>query len=354
MNACASTADRTVLHDPAGIFCYRYGMQRFPDQMIKIMAWRSGQPAILRWLLTLLLFGAAITARTKLGSLHGANPALTFYPAIIITATFLGWREATLLLILSVSFGAYLFLPSGLYLMPIAWIFVGGLNILIITTLKTVAQKLQIAVDEQRTLFAELQHRVANTLQSAAGSIELAKRLIGASPLRAAATLDEASRLVWAAAEVHRRLNDPVLVRTALGPILHDAVASVIDPQRIKLVFDIERLDLSLDQMSTLTMIIIECAHNAQKHVFANGQGSTFQVSLRTLRPDSGVLVIRDDGPGMASAPDAPESQKLGQKLIQRLAAKLRGTATLTPGNGTEIVISFPLDTTNEVLKAAS
>jgi two-component sensor histidine kinase len=319
-------------------------MKCLPDRMVEVVAWRFRHPPVFRWLIAAGLFALALLVRVGLGRLHGANPVLAFYPVILLTATFLGWREAAFILILSVSVGAYVYLPPDLYLMPFAWLLVGSLNILIIATLKTVAQQLLLANDHQRVLFAELQHRVANTLQSTGGSIELARRQMSASPSRAAAALDEASRRVWAAADVHRLLHDPAMVRTALGSILHDAVASVIDPQRTRLVFDIDQPDLSLDQMSTITMIIIECAHNAQKHVFENGLGSMFSISLKAPCPGRGMLVIRDDGPGIGATPPLTGDQKLGQKLIQRLAANLGATLSLTPGSGTEIVIAFPLE----------
>lgn len=319
-------------------------MKCLSDRLVEVVAWRFRHPPVVRWLIAAALFALALLFRATLGQLHGANPALSFYPVIILTATFIGWREAAFMLVLSAGIGAYLYLPPGLYLMPFAWLLVGGLNIVIITALKTVAQQLMLANDQQRVLFTELQHRVANTLQSTASSIELARRQMSASPSRAAASLDEASRRVWAAADVHRRLHDPTMVRTALDSILHDAVASVIDPQRVRLVFDIDQSDLSIDQMSTITMIIIECAHNAQKHVFENGLGSMFSISLKAPRPGRGMLVIRDDGPGIESTRTPNGDQKLGQKIIQRLAAHLGATLSLTPGRGTEIVIAFPLE----------
>lgn len=334
------------LDDPDQQPGYDRRMKTLSDRMIEILAWRSRQPASLRWALTAALFGVALLVRIVLGPLHGANPALSFYPGIILAATFLGWREATALLIMATCVGTWLFLPPTLYLLPVTWMIVGGLNILIIAVLKNVAQQLLVANDQQRVLFAELQHRMANTLQSTVGSIELAKRHIDAAPSCAAAELDEASRRVWAAADVHRRLNDPALVRTELKTILHDAVTGVIDPERIKLEIDIDQPDLTLDQMSTITMIIIECAQNAQKRVFQTGLGSALAVSLKTPQSDRGLLVIRDDGPGIAATQSTGGETTLGQKLLQRMAASLGATVSVTPGSGTEIVIAFPLETT--------
>ena len=59
------------------------------------------------------------------GRLHGANPGLTFYPAMLLASVFLGWREALLVLGLSVSVGAYLFLRPDMYLLPVGWTMVG-------------------------------------------------------------------------------------------------------------------------------------------------------------------------------------------------------------------------------------
>ena len=330
--------------------------------MIALLAWRSRQPAGIRWGFAGLIVVLAVLGRMALGRLHGANPALVFYPAILIATTCLGWVEASGVLIASVAIGSYLFVGAGLYLQPVAWFVVGALNILIIATLKAVAQQLHEANKQQKILFQELQHRVANTLQAAGGSIERARKQLTTEPMQAAAVLDEASRRVWAAADVHRRMNDPDMVRTAFKSILYDAVASVIDPRRVILTLDIDQPDLSLDQMSTITMIIIECAYNAQKHVFEPGLGSTFSVTLMGPRPDLGMLIVRDDGPGMVpeSSFTAPLAGTitLGRKLVQRLAAHLGATVTITSGAaagtvsgaGTEIVIAFPLDPTRDDL----
>src|SRR6185437_1614238 len=104
-------------------------MDRSRNWLIRILAWRAKQPAEVSWFAASGLFLAALVARILAGHMYGANPVLVFYPAILIAATVLGWKEATAVLVLSVAVGAYLFLPSEMYLMPIAWLLVGGLNI---------------------------------------------------------------------------------------------------------------------------------------------------------------------------------------------------------------------------------
>jgi two-component sensor histidine kinase len=315
-------------------------MQRF----LNILAWRSRQPPLGRWGAAVFLSLLALLVRLGLGGLHGANPALAFYPAILLAAVFLGWREATLVLGLSVAAGIYLFLSPGLYLLPIGWTAIGGLNIGIITALIAAAEELAAANERQRILFQEAQHRVANTLQAVVSTLEIARRRIASSPEEAARLLEEAIQRFIASGDVHRRLSDPKLFRRALGSILQDAVFTVIDNQTVNLLFDIEELDLSFDQMSTITMLVIEIANNAQKHVFQGGHGSMFSVSLKALPDRRAMLAIRDDGPGMAPFADAgPTENRLGLRIVRGLVNELFGTFSVTPGKGTQVVVEFPV-----------
>ncbi|HEX2941507.1 MAG TPA: sensor histidine kinase [Rhodopila sp.] len=308
------------------------------------MAWRSGQPAFNRWLATGVLFTAALLARFALGRLHGANPVIAFYPAILLAALFLGWKQAMCLLVFAVAAGSYLFLPSGMYLQPVAWLIVGTLNVLIIAMLESAARELAAANDRQRLMFQELQHRVANTLQAACGALEIAQQRVITSPAIAVGLLEEATQRLMASADVHRRLNDPALFTRGLGSILRDAVSSVIDRNRVRLSFDIDALDLSFDQMSSLTLLVIEIANNAQKHVFQHDLGSAFSVSVKAAPNHRAMLIIRDDGPGLLNTiAETNGDQRLGQRIIEGLSKQLAGTLSVTPGPGTEMVVEFPL-----------
>jgi two-component sensor histidine kinase len=318
-------------------------MKSLTERVAGVLAWRSNQPAVIRWLQAVGLFFLALLLRFALGDLHGATVGLAFYPSILLIALLIGWREALLVLALSVSAGIYLFLPDKMYLQPIGWVIIGGLNIAIIAMLKNVAQELSVANERQQLLFQELQHRVANTLQSVVGSLEGARRQVETAPQEAARRLDEAIQRIAASADVHRRLNDPTLFVRELGSILQDAVSSVIDRHRVVLTFDIAPLDLSFDQMSNITMLVTEVANNAQKHVFQFGFGTHFAVALKAVSAGRAMLVIRDDGPGIAGSSGAADvDPRLGFKVIRALAQQLGGRLTITPGQGTEIVVEFP------------
>jgi two-component sensor histidine kinase len=315
-------------------------MHRF----LKILGWRSRQPPLLRWSGTIFLFLIALSARFAFGTLHGGNPALTFYPAILLASVLLGWKEALLLLGLFIAAGTYLFLPPGTYLLPVGWALVGSLNIAIITALSAVAEELDAANRRQQILFQEAQHRVANTLQAVVGTFQVAGRRMISSPAEAAKLVEEAAERFAASGDVHRRLSDPTLFQRSLGSILQDAVSSVIDRYSVDLVFDIDELDLTFDQMSVIAMLVIEVANNSQKHVFQQGGGSKFSVSLKALPRHRAMLAVRDDGPGLVQNLNSrSKEQHLGFRIIQGLATELHGTFSITPGPGTEIIVEFPL-----------
>ncbi len=209
---------------------------------------RFNQPPLLRWLEASALFAAAFALRDLIGWSEGASPFLTFYPAILIAALLLGWQEAGFILLLSLAAGLYFFLPNGMLFLPVGWM-MAALNIAIIVALKSLALDLAIANERQRILFQELQHRVANTLQS---------------------TISVRSchlRTHW---RLIQRRQSPCWTRpfskcpylrdapSSLRSILFaenercDAVTSVLSGASVELTFHVEELDLSLDQLSII------------------------------------------------------------------------------------------------------
>jgi hypothetical protein len=103
--------------------------------MTQILGWRR-PPTLIRWLAASVIFGIAFALRFTFGPLHEAARFLIFYPAMIIAAVLLGWKEAIFVLVLSLSAGWYFFLPPGMGLLPLGWAVVGIMNIAIITALK--------------------------------------------------------------------------------------------------------------------------------------------------------------------------------------------------------------------------
>ena len=312
-------------------------------RVARILRLRWRQPALIRWLEAAALFGVALTIRFSLGPLHGAIPFLSFYPAILVAAVLLGWKEAIFVLVLSLSAGWYFFLPPGMMLLPAGWAFVGALNIAIIIALKALAEQLAEANERQRLLFQELQHRVANTLQATVGKLERVRRTIGSRPAEAANMLEEAIGRMSASAEMHRHLHDPAVFNNGLESMLREVVVTVIDQASVTVNLEVEELDLSLDQKSVIAMLVMEAANNSAKHVFQRNLGSRFEVSLQALPGHRALLRVSDDGPRVTGAGDGrPPKKKLGMRILQGLADQIHGTLDTELDQSGNVMVDFP------------
>lgn len=285
------------------------------------------------------LFGVALTIRLWLGRFYGAMPTLTFYPAILIATIFLGWKEAIVLLVAAIVVAWFLFVPPDQMLLPLMWAIVGAVNIAVVAGLQALTRQLAEANERQRLLFQELQHRVANTLQSTVGSLERIKKTIASNSQESANLLNQAIERMFVSAEIHRRLHDPTLFDSGLEPILRKVVATVIDQEAVIVNWKIETIDLSLDQMSVLAMLVLEIANNSAKHVFQRDLGSHFEVELTGLPGHRVMLKVRDDGPGNE---DGSNKQGLGTQILEGLTNQIHGTLAIKLDHGTTVTVDFP------------
>jgi two-component sensor histidine kinase len=100
---------------------------------------------------------------------------------------------------------------------------------------------------------------------------------------------------------------------------------------------------LSLDQMTAALLLINEAALNAAKHVFEKGRGSKFEVALQRRTNGRLQLIVRDDGPGITTAP-AVASGSLGMSIMQAFARQLGGSLEMEASSGTTLMVEFSAD----------
>jgi two-component sensor histidine kinase len=240
---------------------------------------------------------------------------------------------------MSCAAGLYFFVPRSMTVFIAGAGVVGASNIAIIIALKALAQQLDEANQRQRLLFQELQHRVANILQSSVATLERIKRTITLNPAESANLLNQAIERMFTSAEMHRRLHDPTLFDSGLEPILREVVGMAIDREKVIVNWKIEKIDLSLDQMSILAMLVMEIASNSAKHVFQRDLGSHFDVELLGLPSRRVLLKVSDDGPGIE---DSDENQGLGAQILKGLAVQISGTLAMLHDHGTTVRVDFP------------
>jgi hypothetical protein len=231
---------------------------------IRILAWRARQPAEVSWFAASGLFLTGLVVRLLSGHMYGANPSVAFYPAILIAAAILGWKEAAAILVLSVAVGAYLFVPHDMYLMPVVWLIVGGLNIALLAGLQHVAREL-LAADA---------HARGSPGDSLAGAAALVSPVLTSS-------------------EEGRR-------HAALSTLLEDApesgLTTLVDLGAADLTIGVQPSDTRPGRFQAVTVLAVTAGDRVQERVFRTPEGARLTVSLRAIDSGRPVLTVVNYG----------------------------------------------------------
>ncbi|MFA7586046.1 MAG: sensor histidine kinase [Novosphingobium sp.] len=248
--------------------------------------------------------------------IHGRLPFTAYFPAVLLTAVFLGWRSATAVAIGAGIVGLLLFqMNSG----P-AWtraeiilgltVFVSTMAIIIATgdALRRAVRDLDAAVARANLLASELGHRAKNHLALIAALARQCHRTGQSSDEFFAALMpriqalaraqDVLTRGRWTSCDLRE------LVEEVLKPFSHPGI-SMEGPE----------IRILPATCQALTMVLHELATNAEKYGALSLPAG--KVSLRWTAKDSEGCVVRwieSDGPAVKP----PERRGLGSRLISR------------------------------------
>ena len=304
--------------------------------------------------------GAALGLRFALDHVLPAGfPYLTFFPAVILTTFFLGLRPGIICAVLGGIASWYFFLTAahsfavtGQAALALGfYAFIVTVDIALIHVMHVAGERLSrerevsaALYEQQRTMFQELQHRVANNMQFVAALLHLQKRKVGNDPAAALAALDDARVRLETISRIHRRLYDPTNIDRPIGQYLQELCSDLLDAtgaQNIVCLVDVPAIRLDLTRLTTLSLLVIEVVTNALKHAFTPGERGTVSVRLEQLDPGRMSLTISDDGRGIPASFDPSASKSLGFRISQGLAAQLGGTMTYAGGKGTTVTLEF-------------
>ncbi len=286
-------------------------------------------------------FGIAAALRMVVGLAPGEYPFITFLGAVIVTAGVAGTRPAAICTVLSAVVASYYFVsPTHSFpvhrsalLGSVLFVAISALVIYAMDRLSRAADKLraeqQVSLalaEQQRTMFAELQHRVANNFAFLSALLHLQKKEVLANPTAAADLLDEAMRRLDVMGRLHRRLHDPAALDQPLADYLRglcDEVLDVTGAKHIRCMIEAEDVRLDLTKLTALSLLVSELITNSVKHAFKGRGVGTITVRLNRLPSDMVNVEIGDDGPGIPAGFSPEESQGLGLKIINGLASQL-------------------------------
>lgn len=200
---------------------------------------------------------------------------------------------------------------------------------------------LRLALEAERVLRREVDHRVKNSLASIGAMLSMKARRTSDDALRT--ELDDASTRIRSLSSLHAELHELeagglVDLKSLFERIETDLRYLIPDGARLSI--DVRALEVTAELANALLLIVNEFVSNSVKHGLKDGRGAI--TVLIEGDESSWSILCRDDG--IATERDAERAMSktgLGTKVIQSLASTLNADAKWTAsGKGMELKVS--------------
>jgi PAS domain S-box-containing protein len=202
---------------------------------------------------------------------------------------------------------------------------------------KRVEEMLRKSLDEKEILLREIHHRVNNNLQIMSSLLRL--QASKTDEVERKAIVKEVGDRIQSMALVFEKLyrSKHVAKLNSRGYIsgLVNYLAQSYEPigRRVKLVTDVEDLEIDVEVGGAMGLILCELLSNALRHAFPGERTGTVSVTLRSISGNRMELMVKDDGVGL---PEGIEegSGSLGLSLIEALSRQMGGSVEVRRDNG--------------------
>jgi two-component sensor histidine kinase len=271
-------------------------------------------------------------------------PFLLFFPATIVAAFLGGWRAGLTCAAIAAPVATYFFLGTSAsfaigmedWLRLLIFVLICLLIVALLWLLQTVSQQLFAERELVRLLAREGHHRIGNSLQLIAATLQLQGKASASADVKRA--LDSARNRVSAIARVHRRLHESNPAATLrIGPYVDDLCKDIEAQAGEGTAVNVRCADFELpvDTAIKLGLILSELLLNAIKH---GGATQSVEVDCRRAADGEFALRISDGGAGFPTGFDPAASRGLGMMLITSLAQEMGGRVAFQREHGRTIV----------------
>jgi two-component system, sensor histidine kinase PdtaS len=329
----------------------------------RISRWEpNALPDGLRWGVAALAFAVALAVRYELdGALPPGFPYLTFFPAILISAYFLGPAPGIAVAVASGLAAWYFFIPpvmsfefNGATVVALAfYAFVAATEIGLTTLAQRARRALhaerrakELLAEQRQLMFHELQHRVSNNLATVSGLLKLQRRIV--SDEAAGVALEDSVRRIDLVSRIMRNLHDPSGQTVDMARFLADTGRDILEStgaaSRVALKVAADPLLVGPDVSVPLGLIATELLANTLEHGFPGESVGQIGLSLgEGGQAGRAILRIQDNGQGLPDAFDIDKTRSLGLSIARQFAKQLGGTLVMErrPEGGTEARLEF-------------
>ena len=316
----------------------------------------------LGWIISAIALCVCISIRfyvDRYGQFLGSGALM---PAVMIAGLFGGVAAGVIVLAISTFVLFFFFVPPyltfefgrpGDAVNLLLFTITGATALYLIRTLNKAVDVAHRLADEAfimqkrtATLFAELQHRVANNLAFLTAVIDLHGKQVGKGKSISSA-LEAVKERLMAMSRSHRRLYDPAKMETSIGQYLSEVCAEQIatSGQPVTHTVECDDILLELDQTVSVALLVSELVTNCLKHAFKERSQGHIAINFRRCPEQNDlVLTVTDDGCGATAPSDGGGG--LGKTIINGLAAQLHGCMTWENIRGTTVALRFPMRST--------
>lgn len=302
-----------------------------------------------RYGLAVVIAGLSFILRLGLDSVFPPGfPYVTFFPAVVFCAYFLGLRPAILCATLCGLAAWWFFIPpAGVFnvsfpvlLTLVFYVFVVAVDIFFIDGMRQALDQLRGERERYRELaesrdllYRELHHRVSNNLQVAGALLRLQGQ--GMMDADARHVLDQAGSRIEVIAQIQRELHNAVgeaVPFRVFGEALLASAAAAAGA-RVALTLEGGEEPLHPDQATPVTLVMLESFNNALEHGFGEGGEGRVRVSL----DQSGlthILSVANDGAAPPPGFDPARSKSLGLRIVRAMAQQLGGRFEMAREDG--------------------
>jgi two-component sensor histidine kinase len=200
---------------------------------------------------------------------------------------------------------------------------------------------LNAALEHQKILMKEINHRVKNSLQLVASVLTLQAQ----DDPQLGQRLQEASSRIMAIGRAHDRLyRGPQIEKIELADYLSDICHDLneVTPNCDVCLEASGPLLLNTDRAISVALVVTELVSNAAKHAYSAGEHGSIWVRLVRADSDVARVSVRDEGVGLPPDFAIDKNVGLGMRLVNALARQMRAQLRIERcGRGTEFVLEF-------------
>lgn len=270
----------------------------------------------------------------------GAGPFALTFPFVLFATLFARWTAGVITMLFSALFAWYFVLPvNNSFTFEIASdaprVVVNVLSGFMIVALaeyyrRVVRQAISTRdslAEERKLLLQEIDHRVKNKFAMVAGLVRIEARAAKSDDARQA--LDRLQGRVDSISKVHEALyrdeggDSRVDMQVYLSSLCNSLRDGVVTQDGIKVVTDMDPVDLPRDKAIAVGLVVNELFTNAVKHAFRGRDSGEIRVLLDKV-DGALVVTVADDGVGMPNGETRKGS--LGQGLLHSFAESAEGT----------------------------